>query len=201
MDYLLHNWQNLLGLVVTALVSVFGIGALIGLLPKLSGATEAGFEWLKAHAEIKGHEKVTIILQRTIVLVRTKVLEYENGAIEDLKEKAADGKLTKEELEDEYKKLSEKFRSDMKELLTLHGLWDVVKAFLGGGTEEGAFKVLDTLKNAAVAQLPASGLQTPKNQNELTWPATAMMAGEMKTKTPAEATTPVVPTVPPPAAP
>lgn len=179
MQYILAHWSEALGWIITLLAMLFGGGSIVLLLPRLKEITEPMFTWLAAHAEIKGHELANAVTQRVISYVRAKVLEYENTIIEDLKVRAADGKLTGDELIEEYKKLAEKFRQDMKELLTLSGLWGTFMKLVGGGTEAGAFKVLDTLKEAAVSQLMPSGLQT------------AMDVGAMKRP----------PTVPPPAAP
>lgn len=193
-EYILTHWSDILGWVVTILALVFGGGSILVLLPKLPQITNAGFDWLKKNAEIKGHEAVSAVLQRVIVFVRTKVLEYENTFVEDLKSKAADGALNGEELKQAYETLAKKFRDDMKEMLTLAGLWDVFKSLMGGGTEAGAFKVLDTLKEAAVAQLPPSGLQTTSPLSLI--PSAMEVGAEKAAVKPVEP----APAVPPPAA-
>lgn len=183
--FLLSHWSDILGWTVTILALLFGGGTVVSLLPKIPEITNAGFEWVKSHATIKGHEAASALFNRVLDLVRSKVLAYEGTIVQDLKEKAADG-LTGEELAAEYKKMADQFQKDMKEMLTLTGLWSIVQLLLGGGTEAGVMKVLDTMKEAVVSQLPPSGV-------------TAVVE-DTRDNLPAKPAAPVAPAVPPPAA-
>lgn len=104
------------------------------------------------------------VLQRLVDLIAQKVLVAENTMIEGLKEKAKDGKLTKDELQEELKKVRDTVLADVKEFATAQGLWDLaLKIFMGD--ESALTKWVGDAMEAVVAKLPASGLQTTTNSN------------------------------------
>lgn len=155
------------------------------LLPRIPGLTKAAFDAAKSKAGTMQNQFAAGILSRLAIVVEDKVLAWENTVIEDLKEKAADGRLSKDELTAEYGKLKDKFQGEVKDLAQAQKLWEMGLAVFGG-SEEALKKWLDQTKEAAVAKLPPSGLQS--SVDGVHKPALAL-------------TKPEAPPVPPPAAP
>jgi len=145
------------------LLQLIGVALAVYIVPvvlvKLPALTTHALDWTKNQA---GHVKnayVAGILQRIIDLIGQKVLMVENTTIEDLKEKAKDGKLTKEELKDALAKAKQSVIDAVKADASAQGIWKLVlNIFMG---DEGALgKWVGDAVEAMVAKLPPSGLQT-----------------------------------------
>jgi hypothetical protein len=137
------------------------LGALITtyLLPKLPQATQNFLAWGKGKAGTVKNQYAAGVLQRLIDLVGQKVLMAENTLIEDLKEKAKDGKLTKEELLECLAKVKQTVLDDVKQYATAQGVWKAaLDVFLND--ENALQKWIGDVLEATVAKLPPSGLQT-----------------------------------------
>jgi hypothetical protein len=161
-----------------------GVLALVALylLPKLPKATGYLFDRLKAQTQLVENDLARTVLLRLQDLVRQRVLQVENTVIEGLKEKARDGKLTKEELADELQKVKLQTLNDIREVATLQGLWDLGMKLFVKDTAPGAglYGWLDKELEAVVATLPPSGLQSPAIVGDGQLVSSAMKAGERK---------------------
>lgn len=145
--------------VLSALLTIFGAGAVRYLLPKLPAMTQQVFDWLHSQSAGVKNAYARGILDRLIDLVAQKVLMLENTAIEDLKQKAADGVLTQEELIEALKGVKQRAIDEVKGHASAQGIWDIAKTiFLGD--ETALTKWLGDTVESAVAKLPPSNLQT-----------------------------------------
>lgn len=155
------NWNEILQQVLTYVFPLVIGFVVTKLLPKIFPATQAGIDWLKGQAAHVKNQAAAGLLNRVISLVGQKVLAMEQTLIEDLKTKVATGRIDVKDVPAILKEEKEKMLVGLKGELTVQGIWDDVKAVLGG--EDGVvMKWLDTVLEAQVAQLPPSGLQTPK---------------------------------------
>lgn len=128
-------------------------------LVRLPAATHQAFDWLKGRAKTVKNAFAAGVLQRLADLIAQKVLKVENTIIEDLKEKAKDGKMTKAELLDALANAKKAALEAVKADATAQGLWSMaIEVFLGDENALGRW-LGDTLE-ATVAKLPPSGLQT-----------------------------------------
>lgn len=135
------------------------------LLPKLPAATSNFIEWGKANAAKTKSEYANGLIRRMIDLLGAKVLAAENTLIQDLKEAAADGKVTKEELAAALKKVKEQVIADAKATASAQGIWGVIQDTLFKGDSVTVDKWLGDTVEALVAKLPPSGLQTVAASN------------------------------------
>jgi hypothetical protein len=141
----------LLSAVLTALV--------VPNLWRLPAVTKKFFDWLYSkEGEIK-NEFARGLLQRLSILIRDIVIQMENTAIEDIKEKARDGKITKEEMLELLKGVKNNAVDLAVNHIKWQGLFDVVLKVVFGNEESLKKWIADHIETQ-VATLPASGLQT-----------------------------------------
>lgn len=161
---------------------------------KLPELTRKLFDWIYSKAGTAKNTYLAGLLQRLSIIVRDVVIQVENTAIEDLKQKAKDGQLTKEELLEALKNIKLNAINQAKEHIKLQGLFELVTTVLFGN-EEGLTKWLTDHLETQVATLPPSGLQT--NGPALATKVIAKVEPAAKVEEPAA---PVATPVPPPAA-
>lgn len=151
-SYLLSEGLKLVSLVISGFIVPV-------VLPKLPSLTARFFDWLSASAGHANNQFVAGVLQRLSTMVEQKVLAYENTEIEFLKEQAAAGKITKDNIPGLLAKMKEDLLAEVKQDATAHGLWDVSTKLFAGN--EAALSVwLSGMVETHVAALPPSGLQT-----------------------------------------
>jgi hypothetical protein len=148
---------------LTGLLQLLCLALVLFILPfvfkNLPALTANLVEWGKTQAKHVKNNYVSGILQRIIDLIGQKVLMVENSIIEDLKEKAKDGKLTKEELKAGLANAKQAVLDAVKADASAQGLWKLLLGiFLGD--ENALGKWLGEAVEATVAKLPPSGLQT-----------------------------------------
>jgi hypothetical protein len=134
----------------------------IYILPFIVPLTPRVFEAIKNQTEKVKNDYARGVLRRLNEVVGQKVLAAENTAIENLKEKAADGKLTKEELDQALKEVKAQVWADIKSELTAEGIWKQLLYIFGGNDNVVVEYIAGAqgLIEAHVASLPPSGLQT-----------------------------------------
>jgi hypothetical protein len=132
------------------------------ILPKLLPVTQHGFDWVEKQAKGVKNQYAQGVLTRMSNLVEAEVLAYENTVIEMLKERAAEGKIKKEELPAILREMKLELLEQVRKKATSQGIWEeAVKVFLGNGSELGSW--LSGMVETHVAKLPPSGLQTSKD--------------------------------------
>lgn len=155
------NWQNVVLPILETILGLIGAWVAATLLPKLPELTRNFVEWSKAHVQVTKNTYANGILARLVDLVGAKVLMLENTLIEDLKEAAKDGKITKEELLAALAKVKDQAIADVKTHASALGIFEIAKSlFLGD--EKKLDSWLSDVVEATVAKLPPSGLQTAK---------------------------------------
>jgi hypothetical protein len=150
------------GVGLTALFGIISVVAIVAIVPnlgKMPEFTKKGFDWLYAKAGTAKNVYVAGLLQRLTVLVRDVVLYMENTAVEDIKQKAADGKITKEEMLELLKGVKDRAITLCVDHIKLQGLFEVLSKVLFS-TEDDLKKWLADHIETQVALLPSSGLQT-----------------------------------------
>lgn len=149
---------------VTTLAWALGIvGALVALyiLPRLK-VTEFIFKPVYVLVRMVKNAYIQGVLTRLVDLLKVQILAAENTLIEDLKQKAKDGTITKEELIGALAKVKEQVLANVKTHASMQGIYSLaLKIFMGDEKALTGF-LGDTLEGL-VAQLPASGLQTSKD--------------------------------------
>lgn len=153
------DWKSMAVPTLFFILSAILVGLVVPNLHRLPTVTKKFFDWLYLkEGEIK-NRYAAALLQRLSIAVRDSVLHIENTAIEDLKEKAKDGTLTKEELLDALKKIKNECIDMVKNRVKLEGLFTLLTTIVFGN-EEGMTKWISDHIETQVATLPPSGLQT-----------------------------------------
>ena len=165
------NWTEIIG---TLLEVVIGIAVTV-ILPKLPGLTKQGFDWLATQSKKVNNEYAAGVLTRLSSMMGALVIATENTLIEDLKERARNGKLTKEDLPQALAGVKAIVLNKFKELATAQQLWAIALTIFGGD-QQRLDAWIDQLLEAHVSELPASGLQTDKNGMPLPVPAAVVPA-------------------------
>jgi hypothetical protein len=153
--------NKFLVLLLEGLLGAVGSYAALHILPKLPEMTKNFVEWGKAHAMTTKSTYANQVLGRLIDLAGAKVLALENTLIENLKEAAKDGRITKEELKQALSEVKARAVNDVKAHASAQGVLGAAKdVFLGDETKLDSW--LNDIVEATVAKLPPSGLQTAK---------------------------------------
>jgi hypothetical protein len=150
-----------LTLLLKAVLALFGTFAVPYLLPKLPALTQKMFDWVHDQAAHVKNQYLSGVLQRLSTLVGQRVLAYENTNIEYLKEAAASGRISADELPRLLAEMKQKLMDEVKKDLSLQGLWTVLLQVFAGD-ESSLTKYVSSLVETHVAALPPSGLQSPK---------------------------------------
>lgn len=158
------DWKELLQATLNYVVPIAVGFVVLKLLPKLLPVTQSGIDWVKGQAANVKNELARTVLNRVITLVGQHVLKFEQTFIEDLKDKVKQGRVNPSDIPSILKEEKDKLLQQLKNEITTQGLWENLKELVGGadGSESLVFKWLDTVLESQVAQLPPSGLQTPK---------------------------------------
>lgn len=173
------DWNHAaqVGLVVLCFV-LSGFGVMLA--SKLPGLTQKALDWLTAQTSHVQNAYAQGLLQRALVVVGQIVLEIENVEIEALKAKLAGGSITPDQLPSLLADLKNAAQDKVKAHFDAQGLSKDLQTVVFGGQGEQLSQWIGTAIEAAVSQLPASGLQTSKNG--VTPPA---VAANSKTSVPA----------------
>ena len=181
------DWKSISGPTFFFLLSFFLVAAVVPNLHRLPELTKKLFDWLYSKEGTVKNAYAAGLLQRLSVIIRDIVLQMENTAIEDLKAKAADGKLTKEELFEALKDVKNNVIDLAVNHIKIQGLFEVVTKVLFSNEEDLRKWISDHIETQ-VATLPPSGLQTDG-------PALAVLTKAVVAPPPAAnatATTPIV---------
>lgn len=153
------DWKAMAVPALFYVLSFILVGLVLPVIHKLPELTRKLFDWVYAKAGTAKSAYVAGLLQRLSIIVRDVVLQVENTAIEDLKQKAKDGKLTKEELLEALKNVKNNAVDLAKNHIQLQGLFTLVTTIIFGN-EEALTKWISDHIETQVATLPPSGLQT-----------------------------------------
>jgi hypothetical protein len=146
-------------------------------LPKLPGATQHLFDWVKGQLSHVKNAYAQGLLNRALVIVNQVVLAFENTEVEDIKARVAAGLITKDQLPMILRDLKANAVAAVKDHMNLQGILQDVQKIVFSGEETGLMKWVETAIEAAVSQLAPSGLQTPKAPGA----ATAVAQGQALT--------------------
>lgn len=147
------DWGTILGQIGTGALSVLIVPLVLFLLPKIPVFTKNIFAWLDSKTKAVNNEYAQGVLQRLSLLIQANVLAAEQTQAADIKQMAADGKITLEEMNAELAKVKADVMAKVKEMATAQKLWDA-GLFVFANNENDLHKWVDTVTEAHVQSLP-----------------------------------------------
>ena len=154
------DWHSILTQVFTPVLTALALVLVNYLLPKLPGATQHFFDWIKGHTASIKNDYTRGVLNSMIALAGQKVLALENTEIVYIKQQLAAGKITKDQLPTLLKGVKERAMAQIKADATATGVFkDATNVFMGN--ESALTTWLSDVVESQVAQLPSIGLGAP----------------------------------------
>lgn len=154
------DWNHVLQEVLIPVVAGAGVLAVNYVLPKLPGATQHLFDWLKSKTAGIKNDTMRSMLDHVVTLAGQKVYALEQTEVAYIQQQYKDGKITKDQLPQLMAGIKQKAIDSVRGDLNAQGILKDVSG-LFGGNPAAMTKWLGDVIESHVSQLPATGLGTP----------------------------------------
>jgi hypothetical protein len=154
MDFISTHWQ----VAAQGMLTLFILWFINNGLQFIPGLTQHFFTWVQAKVGIVKNEHLKGVLQHVVAFAGQKVLMLENTEIAYLKQQAAAGNISKDQLPKLLQGVKDTAVDATVTDAKATGLWPLAIQFFGG-SESSALKWLGDVVESHVSQIPSSGIQ------------------------------------------